>query len=101
MATIDVPLSKRGFGHTSRPDAWWIQPLTVFLCFSAFIVYATFATFQGDHYTAGPYLSPFYSPEIFGASEHSWFGPKARLVAHVVAVLARTIDSLGSFGVFA
>ena len=24
----------------------------------------------------GPYLSPFYSPELFGDSEHSWFGPK-------------------------
>ena len=24
----------------------------------------------------GPYLSPFYSPEIFGSSPHSWFGPK-------------------------
>ena len=24
----------------------------------------------------GPYLSPFYSPELFGDSPHSWFGPK-------------------------
>src|SRR6185295_8221185 len=24
----------------------------------------------------GPYLSPFYSPEIFGGSPHAWFGPK-------------------------
>ena len=76
MATIDVPLTRRGFGRTSRPDAWWIQPLAVFLAFSAFIVYTTWAIFQAEHYTAGPYLSPFYSPEIFGASEHSWFGPK-------------------------
>src|SRR5262249_17405222 len=29
----------------------------------------------GNHYTYGPYLSPFYSPEIFGNSPHSWFGP--------------------------
>ena len=28
------------------------------------------------HYWSGPYLSPFYSPEIFGDSPHSWFGPK-------------------------
>ena len=28
------------------------------------------------HYHTGPYLSPFYSPEIFGDSPHSWFGPK-------------------------
>src|SRR5262249_47022175 len=34
------------------------------------------AAFQGDHYYYGPYLSPFYSPELFGSPEHSWFGPK-------------------------
>ena len=32
--------------------------------------------FEGDHYTYGPYLSPFYSPELFGDSPHAWFGPK-------------------------
>ena len=47
-----------------------------FLGLSTFIVYSTWAAFQGDHYTYGPYLSPFYSPEIFGDSPHSWFGPK-------------------------
>lgn len=66
----------RAFGETSRRDVWWIQPLAVFLGFSAFIVYSTWAAFQGAHYTFGPYLSPFYSPEIFGDSHHSWFGPK-------------------------
>jgi hypothetical protein len=29
---------------------------------------------QGVHYRFGPYLSPFYSPELFGP--HGWFGPK-------------------------
>src|SRR5207302_7969593 len=32
--------------------------------------------FQNAHYTYGPYLSPFYSPEIFGDSPHAWLGPK-------------------------
>jgi hypothetical protein len=59
-----------------RQDAWWLQPLAVFLGLSTFIVYSTWAAFQGAHYTFGPYLSPFYSPEIFGDSGHSWFGPK-------------------------
>ena len=76
MSTIDVPLGKRGFGQSSRSDAWWVQPLAIFLGFSTFIVYTTWAIFQADHYTAGPYLSPFYSPELFGPTEHSWFGPK-------------------------
>lgn len=66
----------RGFGTTSRQDRWWLQPLLVFLGLSTFIVYSTWAAFQGEHYTYGPYLSPFYSPEVFGPSEHSWFGPK-------------------------
>jgi hypothetical protein len=59
-----------------RKDAWWLQPLLVFLGLSTFIVYATWAAFQGEHYTFGPYLSPFYSPELFGSTSHSWFGPK-------------------------
>jgi hypothetical protein len=71
-----VRLVAHGFGTTSRRDAWWIQPLVVFLGLSTFLVYSTWAAFQGNHYTFGPYLSPFYSPEIFGDSVHSWFGPK-------------------------
>ncbi len=70
----------RGFGRTSRQDAWWLQPLVVFLGLSAFIVYSTWAAFQGTNYlyTGGgaSYLSPFYSPEIFGDSGHAWLGPK-------------------------
>jgi hypothetical protein len=76
MSSIDVPLKGGGFGQTSRSDLWWLQPLVVFIGLSSFIVYATWAAFQGEHYTAGPYLSPFYSPEIFGDSAHSWLGPK-------------------------
>jgi len=75
-STAPVRLTVRGFGETGRRDAWWIQPLVVFLGLSTFLVYATWAAFQGDHYTYGPYLSPFYSPEFFGSSPHSWFGPK-------------------------
>ncbi|HEX4824424.1 MAG TPA: hypothetical protein VFV19_08930 [Candidatus Polarisedimenticolaceae bacterium] len=71
-----TPLVQRGFGATSRRDRWWIQPLVVFLGLSTFVVYSTWAAFQGKHYTFGPYLSPFYSPEIFGDSPHAWFGPK-------------------------
>ncbi|HEY4655173.1 MAG TPA: hypothetical protein VIH22_11705 [Cyclobacteriaceae bacterium] len=69
-------MNSSGFGITARKDVWWVRPVLVFLGLGAFIVYATWAAFQGDHYTSGPYLSPFYSPEIFGDSPHSWFGPK-------------------------
>lgn len=76
MTHAQLPVVQRGFGRTMRSDAWWIQPVIVFSLLSAFVVYATWAAFQGDHYTYGPYLSPFYSPEIFGSSPHSLLGPK-------------------------
>ena len=41
-----------------------------------FIVYSTWAAFQGSHYFFGNYISPFYSPEFLGDSPHSWFGKK-------------------------
>ena len=89
MDYADTLPKQRGFGETTRPDVWWLQPLVVFLGFSAFIIYSTWAAFQGvadiaNHtcsYWYGPfngnfndganYLSPFYSPEFFGVSPHS------------------------------
>ena len=64
------------FLETARQDMWWVQPLLVFAGFTCFIVYSTWAAFQGNHYHFGNYLSPFYSPEIFGDSPHALFGPK-------------------------
>jgi hypothetical protein len=74
LSSIDVPVTRGQFGRTSRRDLWWTQPLFTFLGLSLFLVYATWAAFQGDHYRFGPYLSPFYSPEIFGDAAHAWFG---------------------------
>ena len=68
--------SSRGFGETARRDAWWVTPIAIFAALSGFVVYATWAAFQGKNYHWGPYLSPFYSPEIWGESPHAWFGPK-------------------------
>jgi hypothetical protein len=76
MANPVVSLPQRSFGGTSRRDAWWTQPLVVLLGLGTFAVYATWAAFQGDHYHFGPYLSPFYSPELYGDSPHSWFGAR-------------------------
>ena len=89
MSYADTLPKQRGFGETTRPDVWWLQPLVVFLGFSAFIVYSTWAAFQGVndvketvktgqmvcHYWYGGnganYLSPFFSPEFWGTSPHS------------------------------
>ncbi|MCE0497965.1 MAG: hypothetical protein LV481_08485 [Methylacidiphilales bacterium] len=76
--TATLP-KQRPFGATSRPDAWWVQPLFVFLGFSAFIVYSTWAAFQGLDSThcyywyggkGANYISPFYSPDLFGYPVH-------------------------------
>ncbi|HRC85678.1 MAG TPA: succinate dehydrogenase [Thermoanaerobaculia bacterium] len=69
-------LPQRAFGQTSRRDGWWLQPLVVFLGLGTFLVYSTWAAFQGVHYHFGNYISPFYSPELLGDSPHSLFGPK-------------------------
>jgi hypothetical protein len=80
MAQVVIPLERRGFGETMRRDAWWTQPLVTFAILAAFVVYATWAALQGNHYEYGPYLSPLYSPLLFGPGPHSWFGDWARPV---------------------
>jgi hypothetical protein len=72
-AHATLPAARR-FGQTSRRDAWWVEPLTVFVGLSFFLGYMTWAAFQGAYYEFGPYLSPLYSPLLFGTSPHSWFG---------------------------
>ena len=62
-----------------RKDNWWLAPLGTFVVLTTFIVYATWSAFQNAHYTYGNYISPFYSPELFGDSPHAWFGPKPKL----------------------
>jgi len=97
MSRTDLSLPQaRGLGETTRRDNWWAQPLVVFLGFAAFIVYSTWAAFQGNHYWfrgsasqiaesggfESQYLSPMYSPilfvrpEVAGAApmEHAWIG---------------------------
>lgn len=79
MASNLVSITRRGFGETARRDFWWAQPLVTFIVFAAFIVYSTWAAFQGEHYAFGPYLSPMYSPLIWEAagqplSGHAWLG---------------------------
>jgi hypothetical protein len=84
MAISSLP-AQRPFGATTRPDAWWVQPLLVFLGFSAFIIYSTWAAFHPlyngncTYWFGGNganYLSPFFSPEIFGYSPHALLGGK-------------------------
>lgn len=85
MATRPLPLPgghPEGFAATVRSDTWWTETVVTAAVLLGFVAYATWAAFQGAHYYAAPYLSPFYSPLLFvnpgvpgGAPlEHAWFG---------------------------
>jgi hypothetical protein len=98
MASNLVQIQPRGFAQTMRKGAWWVPSVLTFLGFSAFIVYSTWAAFQGEHYSFGPYLSPMYSPLIWEAAgqpltEHSWLGawpawiPRALLLTPALLIL--------------
>lgn len=76
MGSEVVQLRRRGFTETMRLDAWWGEPLIVFIILSSFLAYATWAAFQNAHYEFGNYLSPFYSPLLLADSPNAWFGPK-------------------------
>lgn len=72
MGSEVVQLTRRGFGKTMRRDAWWVQPLVVFIILTGFLIYATWAALQNEFYAFGNYLSPFYSPLLFSDSPHAW-----------------------------
>jgi hypothetical protein len=74
MRTIEALPQRPRFGQTMRRDMWWIQPLVVLIGLSGFLIYANWAAFQGEYYRFGPYLSPFYSPEIWGDPQYSLLG---------------------------
>src|SRR3954466_6357042 len=76
MAAPDIVWKDGKFGRTSRPDSWGLSPAAILFGLTAFLVYANWAAFQNAHYTYGPYISPFYSPELWGSSPHAMFGPK-------------------------
>jgi hypothetical protein len=86
-----------------RTDAWWLQPLLVFLGLSAFIVYSTWAALQGQHYfvPGTHYISPMYSPVLFDSwklgtgadyhpSGHAWFGEWPTWLPHALLFLPLT-----------
>jgi hypothetical protein len=83
VPSVSAPIKVSKFGETSRPDAWWLQPLLVFLGLSAFIVYSTWAAFQGDYYSHLRGLAP------------RLVRTQARVVARMATLLARVPHPLG------
>jgi len=82
-----------------RVDPWWVPSLLTFLGLSSFIVYATWAALQNEHYAFGNYLSPMYSPELWGSSPHAWFGPLPSWVPGFVSPAILILWAPGGFRV--
>ena len=59
---VHGPTRARIEEKTLRTDRYWVYPVTTFVVFTAFIIYATIRAFMGSHYYQAPYLSPLYSP---------------------------------------
>ena len=91
MTQLSTLGKQEGFGVTARRDAWWVGPLLTLIGLSAFLIYGTWAAWQGDGYeirqktgrqafhdpdnkAVAPYLSPFFAPLIYdkGKSHHAW-----------------------------
>ncbi len=62
--TVPQLASADPFGASQLKHLWWVAPLAVCAGLGTFGLYSTWAALQGSHYTFGPYLSPFYSPEL-------------------------------------
>jgi len=98
MSSIDVPVERGRFGQTARRDAWWVYPLLTFLGLGGFLVYANWALLQGKYYAFGPYLSPVYSPLLFGQpGEDSWFGAKPAFLPGFVTAAMLVLWAPGLF----
>jgi hypothetical protein len=64
QAGVMEPGRARIPARTLRTDRWWLSPLTTFVVFTGFVVFATYRAFAGDHFYVEPYMSPFFSPCI-------------------------------------
>ena len=63
-------------------ENWWLSPLLIVFGFLSFILYSTWAAWQGEYFWwsagsegFGGYLSPFYSPTVFIDSSKSGIPP--------------------------
>jgi hypothetical protein len=70
--TVHLAIAQPGLGGTQRTDAWWLGPVTTVTVLLAFVVYATWRTFEGTAFESGPYLSPFYSPLFDVSWARAW-----------------------------
>ncbi|MGK4578934.1 hypothetical protein [Kitasatospora sp. HPMI-4] len=77
-----------------RTDRWWLPQLATVAGLLAFIGYSTWRAFDGTHYYAAPYVSPFYSPclaancvDIRGGADWALFGDWWRLSPALIVLI--------------
>src|SRR5260370_8423192 len=69
-----LSIEPSAFARTQRKDWWWLQWFAYFAGLGFFlIVYPTWALLQNAHFRFDNYLSPFYSPELYGSAK-AWLG---------------------------
>ncbi|MFN7311767.1 MAG: hypothetical protein ACK5T0_10455, partial [Vampirovibrionales bacterium] len=63
-AFLSKNLVTQGFGKTDRKDAWWWEQVFTVVALTVFGLYGVYRAFENGYYEVGPYLSPFYSPNL-------------------------------------
>jgi hypothetical protein len=56
-----VPPRPASAREASPGRAWWIEPALTVVCYTAFVIYATWSVFSGTIVFVDPYISPFFS----------------------------------------
>ena len=95
MPELDVPLKRLSFGKTTRTDTWWAFPALPWSCSARSSSTRRGRRFRATTTRFGPYLSPFYSPLLFGDDRHAWFGAKPAWMPGVAAVHRGAADPAG------
>ncbi len=76
MAQAVAAPHRRGFRSTLRTDAWWFEPVLVFVSLSVFFGWLTISIFWDTApFEIGAYISPIFEPKLFGASDSIFLSP--------------------------
>ncbi len=76
MAQAVAAPHRRGFRSTLRTDAWWFEPLLVFISISIFFGWLTISIFwDTSAFEIGPYISPVFEPKLFDANSNWLISP--------------------------
>jgi hypothetical protein len=77
MAQSVAAPHRRGFLSTLRTDAWWFEPVLVFVSLSIFFGWLTISIFMDTvgHFEIGPYITPVFEPKFFGAKDNWLISP--------------------------